>query len=48
VAVQDDVKGGGGVVAMTLYKKTVQENVDDDRLNKLCFPRAHTVERREH
>jgi hypothetical protein len=31
----------------TLYKKTVQENVDDDILNKLCFSRAHTVERRE-
>jgi hypothetical protein len=29
------------------YKKTVQENVDDDRLNKQFFPRAQTVERRE-
>ncbi len=31
----------------TLYKKTVQANVDDDILNKQCFSRAHTVERRE-
>jgi hypothetical protein len=25
----------------TLYKKTVQHNVDDDILTKQCFPRAH-------
>jgi hypothetical protein len=31
----------------TLYKKTVQDNVDDDRLNKQYFTRAHTVDRRE-
>jgi hypothetical protein len=27
----------------TLYNKTVQENVDDDRLTKQYFPRAHMV-----
>jgi hypothetical protein len=26
--------------AKTLYKKTVQHNVDDDILTKQCFPRA--------
>jgi hypothetical protein len=31
----------------TLYKKTVQQNVDDDRLDKQCFPRAYMGERRE-
>jgi hypothetical protein len=25
----------------TLYKKTVQHNVDEDILTKQCFPRAH-------
>ncbi len=34
-------------VAKTLYKKTVQENMHNDRLNEQYFSRAHTVERRE-
>ena len=40
-------EGGRWVSTKTLYKKTVQANVDDDILNKQCFSRAHTVERRE-
>jgi hypothetical protein len=35
------------VCAKTLYKKIMQENMDDDWLNKQYFSRAHTVERRE-
>jgi hypothetical protein len=27
----------------TLYKKTLQDNVDDNRLTKQYFPRAHMV-----
>jgi hypothetical protein len=34
-------------VSKTLHKKTVQENVDDDRFTKQYFPRAYTVERGE-
>jgi NADH dehydrogenase FAD-containing subunit len=30
----------GGNHTKTLYKKTVQHNVDDDILTKQCFPRA--------
>jgi hypothetical protein len=37
----------GTLVSKTLHKKTVQENVDDDRFTKQYFPRAYTVERRE-
>jgi hypothetical protein len=31
------------MAAKTLYKKSVEENVDDNRLNKLSFPRALMV-----
>jgi hypothetical protein len=30
--------GGGGVFSKTLYRKTVQENMDEDILRKQYFP----------
>ncbi len=43
----ENTQPGVACCSKTLCKKTVQDNIDDDRLNKQYFSRAHTVERRE-
>jgi hypothetical protein len=40
-------KVGRVIKPKTLYKKTVQENAEHDKLIKQCFPGPHMVERRE-